>query len=114
LLQLNHPSTLPYQPIADAEIVIINLNHCNMASQRALQPDSRAESAEKRIHLQHFSEQITVWPEDDWSGISDPKQRRRLQIRLNQRVLREFHYLGLMTGKHMTDIDSQAQACGKS
>ncbi|OGM51063.1 hypothetical protein ABOM_000290 [Aspergillus bombycis] len=42
----------------------------------------------KRICVRQFSERITAWPEEDWSGISDSKQRRRLQNRLNQRARR--------------------------
>ncbi|KAL4966955.1 uncharacterized protein BDV14DRAFT_33846 [Aspergillus stella-maris] len=48
----------------------------------------QAETGDKRIRVQKLSERITTWPEDDWSGVSDPKQRRRLQNRLNQRVRR--------------------------
>ncbi|KAB8263307.1 hypothetical protein BDV32DRAFT_119166 [Aspergillus pseudonomiae] len=42
----------------------------------------------KRICVRQFSERIATWPEEDWSGISDSKQRRRLQNRLNQRARR--------------------------
>ncbi|KAL3431572.1 hypothetical protein BDV09DRAFT_188246 [Aspergillus tetrazonus] len=51
------------------------------------EPTSQAGPAAQGIQIQHFSERITVWPED-WSGISDPKLRRKLQNRLNQRALR--------------------------
>ncbi|PWY66366.1 hypothetical protein BO94DRAFT_591181 [Aspergillus sclerotioniger CBS 115572] len=66
-----------------------------MASQGANQSslilstsDSRAEPVGKRIRLRQLSERIAAWPEDDWSGISDPKMRRRLQNRLNQKARR--------------------------
>ncbi|KAE8150282.1 hypothetical protein BDV25DRAFT_172278 [Aspergillus avenaceus] len=46
------------------------------------------ETADNRICVRQFSDRIMEWPEEDWSGISDPKQRRKLQNRLNQRVRR--------------------------
>ncbi|KAE8133568.1 hypothetical protein BDV38DRAFT_257972 [Aspergillus pseudotamarii] len=49
---------------------------------------SEAGTASKKICVRQFSERITTWPEEDWSGISDSKQRRRLQNRLNQRARR--------------------------
>lgn len=50
----------------------------------------QAETGDEKIHVQKLSERITTWPEEDWSGVSDPKQRRRLQNRLNQRVRRKL------------------------
>lgn len=61
-----------------------------MASSIARNYEPQEETADKRIYVQKLSERITAWPEDDWSGVSDPKQRRRLQNRLNQRVRRKL------------------------
>ncbi|KAL2850233.1 hypothetical protein BJY01DRAFT_233306 [Aspergillus pseudoustus] len=41
------------------------------------------------ILVSQFSNRITAWPDSDWSGISDPRTRRRLQNRVNQRALRK-------------------------
>lgn len=62
-----------------------------MASPIARINGPQAETGDKKIHVQKLSERITAWPEDDWSGISDTKQRRRQQNRLNQRVRRKLH-----------------------
>lgn len=53
--------------------------------------DHNAESAqpEKRIVLQSFSQRLNAWPDDDWSGIADSSQRRKLQNRVNQRARRK-------------------------
>lgn len=44
---------------------------------------------DKEIIVQPFSQRINAWPDDDWSGIGDSKQRRRLQNRVNQRAKRK-------------------------
>ncbi|KAL4959742.1 uncharacterized protein BDV14DRAFT_159613 [Aspergillus stella-maris] len=77
------------------------INYCNMSSSSADQPPSMAYEIDAsdgpyahaagptRIRLQRFSERFTGLPQDDWSGIGDRKQRRKVQNRLNQRALRK-------------------------
>ncbi|KAJ5127638.1 hypothetical protein N7448_008417 [Penicillium atrosanguineum] len=45
--------------------------------------------SERRIALRLSSQQRSAWPDEDWSGITDQKTRRRLQNRLNQRARRK-------------------------
>lgn len=47
------------------------------------------EPCEEQIILQPFLQRLSAWPNEDWSGITDPKTRRRLQNRVNQRVRRK-------------------------
>ncbi|KAJ5962657.1 hypothetical protein N7501_007598 [Penicillium viridicatum] len=43
--------------------------------------------SEKRIASRFLLQQrLSEWPDEDWSGISDPRTHRRLQNRLNQRI----------------------------
>ncbi|RAL03716.1 uncharacterized protein BO80DRAFT_422648 [Aspergillus ibericus CBS 121593] len=78
----------------------------------------RSGPADKRIRLQQFSERIAAWPEDDWSGISDSKQRRRLQNRVNQRARRLRKKLEAVTsrdessnrgGRSSAEVDDQSR-----
>ena len=48
---------------------------------------------EKQIILQPFSQRLNAWPHDDWSGIADSSQRRKLQNRVNQRARRKLCFL---------------------
>jgi hypothetical protein len=91
--QLPQPSNPPVfcHPTADAEIMISNIYDSTMSDQTEhLQLTSQAGPVAQGIQIQHFSERITAWPDEDWSGISDPKERRKLQNRLNQRALRKY------------------------
>ena len=45
---------------------------------------------EKQIVVQSFSQRLNAWPNDDWTGIADSSQRRKLQNRVNQRVRRKL------------------------
>lgn len=58
-----------------------------MAHQNASDGPRAAEAPE--IRLQQFSERFTGLPQDDWSGMGDVKQRKKVQNRLNQRALRK-------------------------
>jgi hypothetical protein len=43
------------------------------------------------IAVEHMPQQIELQaPEDDWTGITDPKQRRKLQNRMHQRLYSKF------------------------
>jgi len=48
------------------------------------------QSSDKRDASRCRRQRLSEWPDEDWSGISDPKTRRRLQNRLNQRIRRKF------------------------
>jgi hypothetical protein len=49
---------------------------------------------DKPIRVYPLLKHTGLIPEDDWTGVSDQKQRRRLQNRLNQRITRELNAAG--------------------
>ncbi|KAF3392676.1 hypothetical protein F1880_008626 [Penicillium rolfsii] len=46
----------------------------------------------QNIPFQLMHQQLVAGPEDDWTGITDPKERKRLQDRINQRITRQRLY----------------------
>ncbi|KAJ6031454.1 hypothetical protein N7540_002186 [Penicillium herquei] len=59
--------------------------------------------SQKRITVRSRSERLYLWPEEDWSGITDPKTRRRLQNRINQRArLETQRYNGSPKKRHQS------------
>lgn len=55
--------------------------------------------ASRRIALMQMASQAQSYgPEDDWTGVVDPKERRRLQNRLNQRALSRYYHACIRCG----------------
>lgn len=91
-----HPFIFSRSPVIRLQMSVTN--SCKVPSSRADQPPTMshqnasygppaAEATE--IRLQQFSERFTGLPQDDWSGMGDVKQRKKVQNRLNQRALRK-------------------------
>jgi hypothetical protein len=43
-----------------------------------------------RFLLQPMTQQILAGPESDWTGKTDPRVRKKLQDRVNQRISRQL------------------------
>jgi hypothetical protein len=57
--------------------------------------NSAADTAtDKPIRVYPLLKHTGLSPEDGWTGVSDQKQRRRLQNRLNERIIRELNAVG--------------------
>lgn len=60
--------------------------------------------SDRQIALRMSSQRRSVWPDEDWSGITEQKTRRRLQNRLNQRARRKSASHSLPTSEYSLDI----------
>lgn len=75
-----------------------------------------ATSEKSVIYLAHMPQQAHVWrPDDDWTGVVDPKERRKLQNRQNQRkwrMLLKPHIILLHIGANV-DVGEKRKAGGR-